>query len=385
MKSVLVLATQYKPNIGGIQTYLDDFTKLLTENEYKVDLITFKPEPISRLFETKMGEMKDEEAVDNLRIKRIGYFDFGVSYLLPIRSVIEFFLIANLFINSFIYMIFNSKKIGIIHAHDYVTSAVALALSKIFNKKWIMSHHSIFPYFKNSMRLRLGRFILRDADLIFANSENVKKMLEKGLGKGRPKVIVAHYWIDTGFFRPKDRMEARERLGLPKNAYIVMFVGRLEIAKGVGEFIKASKMIRNDICFVIVGAGEELGLVKKSVHDKLIFLGTKQGEDLVDCYNAADVCCFPTVAIEAFGKVSIEALSSGTPVIVSTTSTPELIDDMVGLRTKPTADEILKSVAVARKKFSGSNIAKKCREFVLRSYRQENGTIILKEYERLIK
>lgn len=384
MKSVLVLATQYKPNIGGIQTYLEDFTKFLAKNDYLVDLITFKPEPISRLFQTKMVGHTHEEKIHNLKIKRIGYFDFGISTLLSLRSVIEFFLIINLFLHSLVFMLRKHNSIDIIHAHDYVTAAVALVLSKFFNKKWVMSHHSIFPYFKNSLRLKLGRAVISNASVIFANSESVKSMLEKGLGRNKPKIEVAHYWINHDFFRPQDKLKARMKLGLPRDAYVVMFVGRLEIAKGVGEFIKASRL-RGDAVFVIVGAGEEYDLVKKNVGGKLLFLGAKQGEDLVDCYNAADVCCFPTVAIEAFGKVAVEALSCGTPVIVSATSTRELINDSVGIRTKPNAKDILKSVLSARRKFHNLNISKKCRLFAIKNYNDSNGTIILKQYERLIK
>ncbi len=382
MQSVLILATQFKPNIGGIQTYLDDFTKFLAKNNYSFKVLTFKPNYISRLFKTKMASTyKDDPKVD---VTRIDFFDFGIAALFPTRTVIEFFLICNLLIHSIWFMTFNSKKYRIIHANDYVTAAVAFVLSKLFTKKWVMSHHSIFPYFRNSLRLAIGRALLKQAGAIFANSETVKKQLNIGLGKNRPPVIVAHYWINHNFFKPKDKIKARENLGLPKDAFIVMFLGRLEIAKGVGEFIKASKM-GDDICFVITGPGEEYDLVKNSTSKQLIYLGVKEGEELIDCYNAADACCFPTVAIEAFGRVAIEALSCGTPVIVSTTATKEIIDGSVGMRTKPVAKSIIMTISAFRQKFGKRDMANVCREFAMKNYNENNASAIIKEYERLLK
>ena len=91
MQSVLILATQFKPNIGGIQTYLDDFTKFLAKNNYSFKVLTFKPNYISRLFKTKMASTyKDDPKVD---VTRIDFFDFGIAALFPTRTVIEFFLI----------------------------------------------------------------------------------------------------------------------------------------------------------------------------------------------------------------------------------------------------------------------------------------------------
>ncbi len=384
MKSVLILATQYKPNIGGIQTYLDDFTKFLVDNDYHVKVVTFKPKYISRLFKTKVATYRchDNPRVD---ITRIDYLDFGVTSLLPVRTVIEFFLIVNLLLYTLWFMLFNSKKFQIIHTNDYVTAAVALILCKLFKKKWATSHHSIFPYFRKSLRRIIGETILKQADIIFANSNTVKRQLELGLGKNRPSIHVAHYWVDFNFFRPKDKQIARKRLGLPDGVYIVMFLGRLEVAKGVEEFIKASKMADEKTYFVITGSGEAYDLVKKNVGGRLVYLGAKEGEDLVDCYNAADVCCFPTVAIEAFGRVTIEALACGTPVIVSTTATKELINNSVGIRTQPKAEHIYNSVETSRIKFHKPAIRKKCREFAMKNYNDDNAQVIIREYQKLLR
>jgi glycosyltransferase involved in cell wall biosynthesis len=47
------------------------------------------------------------------------------------------------------------------------------------------------------------------------------------------------------------------------------------------------------------------------------FLGAVSDDELVSCYGAADVCVVPSVALEGFGLVVLEALASGTPVIAS--------------------------------------------------------------------
>ena len=111
MDSVLILATQYKPNIGGIQTYLEEFTRFLAKNGYFVNVLTFNPRPISRLFRTRITSFDYKETSEQIRIKRFGYFDFGISYILPIRTVIEFFLILNMLMHSFFFMLAKGKSI----------------------------------------------------------------------------------------------------------------------------------------------------------------------------------------------------------------------------------------------------------------------------------
>jgi hypothetical protein len=72
-------------------------------------------------------------------------------------------------------------------------------------------------------------------------------------------------------------------------------------------------------------------------------------------------------------------------VIVSTTATRELIDDSVGMRTKPVAKGIIRTISSFRRKFGRHDMTNVCREFAVKNYNENNASVIIKEYERLLK
>jgi glycosyltransferase involved in cell wall biosynthesis len=89
---------------------------------------------------------------------------------------------------------------------------------------------------------------------------------------------------------------------------MILNVGRVSAEKGLAELAT----LQHDYTLVIVGDGPYMPEARR-ILPAAKFVGYKQGQELIDYYNQADVFVFPSRA-DTFGLVMIEAMAQGTPV-----------------------------------------------------------------------
>jgi glycosyltransferase involved in cell wall biosynthesis len=139
--------------------------------------------------------------------------------------------------------------------------------------------------------------------------------------------------FDTGI----SRMEAREKLGWPKDRVILVTVRRLARRMGLENFIDAVDRLRKQepaIFAVLAGTGPlaaELAdlIEQKNLKDHVRLAGFVPDSDLPLAYRAADLSVVPSIALEGFGLVVLESLAAGTPVIVTPVGgLPEVVSDL---------------------------------------------------------
>ena len=100
---------------------------------------------------------------------------------------------------------------------------------------------------------------------------------------------------------------------------VILFVGRLVALKNVSSLIKAYSPLKQMAKLVIIGDGEcrgDLEKLDRKLETKAIFVGRKEGDELLAWYNIADIFVLPSVQ-EAFGAVTNEALLAGCYTLVS--------------------------------------------------------------------
>ncbi len=134
-------------------------------------------------------------------------------------------------------------------------------------------------------------------------------------GEGRDKLATITFGFELETFRPMDKMEARERLGLPKDRFIVFSaVSSLgDERKGLAHLARAMEILRLDD--TLVASVGWFGKNQEPPIPGMHALGyTKDPLHLATCYAAADVFVGPSLE-EAFGQVFIEAAACGTPSI----------------------------------------------------------------------
>ena len=142
------------------------------------------------------------------------------------------------------------------------------------------------------------------------------------------KIIRRIYnWADFNIFKPVSADDLRLSMNLMDRFVILGVASFWTVDKGLYEFIKLSKSLPNNMVIILLGNIEEdIEAYKNIIHIQ----ETHDIVSLVKLYSLADVLLNLSME-EACGKVTIEALACGTPVIaLDSTSNPEQIGDSCG-------------------------------------------------------
>jgi glycosyltransferase involved in cell wall biosynthesis/SAM-dependent methyltransferase len=184
----------------------------------------------------------------------------------------------------------------------------------------------------------LERACLRRAGRIQVLSDYSAQQLWQLYGIAADRLVKIPGGADLRRFRPADdRAIVRARLGLPKEARLLLTVRNLEGRTGVDTLLRAMPRVLSqcDNAQLLVGgtgsmrAGLETLARTLGIADHVRFLGFVPDADLPLYDQAADCFVLPTRELEGFGLVTVEALACGTPVLGTPIgATPELLDPL---------------------------------------------------------
>jgi glycosyltransferase involved in cell wall biosynthesis len=141
--------------------------------------------------------------------------------------------------------------------------------------------------------------------------------------------------VDSARFVPAPgKREVRRQLGLPENRRLLLSVRRLAARMGLDRLIAAMPAVvaqHPDVLLLIGGQGPEsqrLGQMIQALNlqANVRLVGFIPDDQLTAYYQAADLFVLPTLALEGFGLVTVEALACGTPVVGTPIgATPEIL------------------------------------------------------------
>jgi glycosyltransferase involved in cell wall biosynthesis len=178
---------------------------------------------------------------------------------------------------------------------------------------------------KARVKRAVEQLVYRRVDEIIVLSGAFKRVLVEEYGVSPWRVHVVPPGVDLESFSPGDRKEARARLGVPEDAWVALSVRRLVPRMGLDVLLDAwqeALFTDGDALLLVVGEGPacpelEARAKRLGLAGRVRFLGAVSEEELVTCYRAADVSVVPSISLEGFGLVVLEALACGTPVIAS--------------------------------------------------------------------
>ena len=125
--------------------------------------------------------------------------------------------------------------------------------------------------------------------------------------------------------KKNNKQDIRQLLNIPRNEFIILFLGRIHRKKGIDLFLKALRFFKNhNVHFVIVGPKNDqtycsylrLLLKKFDIERNVIWYGPVTKDKIWDFYYASDIMVL-TSHSENFGMTVVEAMHCGLPVLIS--------------------------------------------------------------------
>lgn len=143
----------------------------------------------------------------------------------------------------------------------------------------------------------------------------------------KERIFVCPRGVNIDIFNPENRSEVAradmiERSGIPSDATIVLYAGRISPEKNVGLLVDMMKELKEttskDIRLLVAGAGPKATWLQQQADTflpgRIIQLGHLDKETLAGYYASADIFVHPNPK-EPFGIAPLEAMASGVPVI----------------------------------------------------------------------
>jgi teichuronic acid biosynthesis glycosyltransferase TuaC len=188
----------------------------------------------------------------------------------------------------------------------------------------------------------LTRLAMKRAAFVVTKSEHLRQEAIR-MGINARKVRTVRNGCDASVFHLADRSAARVQLAVDDGAELVLFVGRLDPAKGIVELLEAFALLasrRPNLRLAYVGdgpGGEQLRRKAKdlALEDRIVLVGACPSEKVARWLAAANVLALPSYA-EGYPNVVIEALSCGRPVIATNVGgILELVNEKSGILVAP--------------------------------------------------
>lgn len=221
-----------------------------------------------------------------------------------------------------------AQKTGadIIHAHDWMTFPAAITAKEVLNKPLVVHVHSTEfdrtgGHYPNPLVYEIEKKGFEKADMVLPVGGFMKNILVSDYGISPSKIRVVYNGIDEAVRHTlSPALSSFKELGYK----LVLFLGRITLQKGPEYFVRAAARVcqyNPKVIFIVTGSGDMQDFMiseaaRLGVLDKFLFTGFLRGDEKNQVYQSADLYVMPSVS-EPFGITALEAISNGTPVLIS--------------------------------------------------------------------
>jgi phosphoheptose isomerase len=230
---------------------------------------------------------------------------------------------------------------NLVHANFWMSGSVAADIKTALGIPFVITFHALgrvrrqyqgsndeFP----DQRFSIEQRIILEADGIISECPQDKEDLMHFYDVDPAKINQIPCGFDPQEFSPIDRAEARKKICIPEDEWLVLQVGRMVPRKGVDTAIRGfAGFVREQAvnARMLVVGGEsrqpdplqspEIGRLQKiseeeGVQQRVLFTGRRGRNELKYYFSAADVF-ISTPWYETFGITPLESMACGTPVI----------------------------------------------------------------------
>lgn len=173
---------------------------------------------------------------------------------------------------------------------------------------------------EHPLRRRIKAWTARRSWRVVANSDAGARGAAEAMHLAPGSLQVIYNGVDAGEAAAGDTARLREQLGIPADAPVVLFVGRLVEHKDVPTLLRAAARLRErGLCLLLAGDGPLAGTLQAGIDQ--LGLGAQvrllgQRDDTAALMRLSDMVVLPSVS-EGLSNVIIEAMMQRRPVIAS--------------------------------------------------------------------
>jgi starch synthase len=249
-------------------------------------------------------------------------------------------------------MVRGCEGTDLVHSHTWYANLAGHVAKLLYGVPHVATTHSLEPLRPWKAEQLGGGYALSSwcekvaieaADAIIAVSEGMRRDVlaaYPAVDPGRVKVV--HNGIDTDQYKPDDRTDVVERLGIRLGVPTVTFVGRITRQKGLPYLMRAARQLPPEAQLVLLaGAPDtpEIGAEVTALADELRAERRATGspvvwvEQMLPKHEVVQVLTHSTVFVcpsvyEPMGIVNLEAMACETAVVATATGgIPEVVDD----------------------------------------------------------
>jgi len=186
------------------------------------------------------------------------------------------------------------------------------------------------------------RTVLREADFLAAISDDLRKrMVAMGAPAEKTRTILSG--CDLSIFHPMNRLEARQKLLIDPSVEAVVYIGRMDVKKGLRELVEAAASLhpaRPNLRVYLIGEGPDRHLIESAIQASnaagyIHALRECSFDDVAVWMTAADLVTLPSY-MEGCPNVVLEALACGRPVVATQVGgIPEIMGNGCGRLVPP--------------------------------------------------
>ncbi len=233
-------------------------------------------------------------------------------------------------------------------AHPDGEAAVRLARKLGVPSVVMVGGSDVLLLAQDPQRQRCIRRVLEQADAVVAVSRDLADKVV-AMGVKRHRVHVMRRGVDGSTFTHGDRQAARQKLHLPSDRHLLLWVGRMVPVKGLDILLAASDRLwqrGHDFRLCLVGDGPlRPSLVaeveRRGLSDHVAFVGSVDHDQLGSWFQAADLTVLPSRS-EGVPNVLLESLACGTPFVASAVGgVPEIASRAAGRLVPPDRPDAL--------------------------------------------
>lgn len=317
-----IFTESYPPLINGVSTSIQTLIAYLEQAGHEVFVFT-----------SRYPRYRDE---------RKGVFRYP-----SVNAIVEPDYVLPITFSPRIARIIPTLRLDIVHSHSpFFLGLLAQRVAELLGLPHVATNHTLYTEYAHYLPLptvgatrwmlvRWMRAFYDSCDRVLAPSHLTQRVLE-GYGVRTP-ISVVPTAIPAPPYVLQRPAETKHEFGLPPDARLLLYVGRLAPEKNLDLLLRAFALVAaktNDTYLILAGSGKSRGALQAraralGIHRRTRFAGFLGRTKLDPLYQASDLFLFPSKT-ETQGLAVGEALAAGLPcLVVNAGGAPESVRDGV--------------------------------------------------------